>query len=73
MTDREFREWATREWPRLRSKLECPDCGATGYAKGRWMDKHQFHRRCECGKVITVRGLRQHQVHCGMSDSTVYP
>ena len=72
--DREFMEHATRWWPRLHAggKLACPDCGGSGYSRGTWMLKHRFHCRCICGKVVTTRGLRTHQNHCGGNDHTEY-
>jgi len=75
MTDGEWMTEAARLWPRTNSggKLACPDCGGSGYMHGKWMIKHREHRRCECGKVITAKGLRMHQVHCGYLGSRAYP
>jgi len=43
-------------------KVICPDCGATGYPGGSWLNKHRRHTDCDvCGKTVTARGLNNHK------------
>ena len=52
---------AQRSWPRTtHGKVCCPECGATGYIGGGWVDKHAEHVTCVCGQVVSKRGLNSH-------------
>ena len=62
-------ENASFRWPLAvdtgysRGRVQCPDCGASGWPGGRWTHCHLEHVACECGRTVTVRGLAMHEYH----------
>jgi len=64
---------AQRNWPHVGSrysgKIACPECGATGYIDARadqrsWVWAHREHTTARCGKTVSLKGVRQHEVRC---------
>lgn len=53
---------AQQRWARTaRGKVICPTCGHPGYLGGKWTAHHREHVTCDCGHIVTVKGLGAHR------------
>lgn len=60
-------EQASYKWPNTpgsSGKVRCPDCGCSGYPGMPWTHKHAYHTTAPCGKIVSVRGYRNHTCRC---------